>query len=323
MRLTRLTKDEWTIGALRQHLQYAVDLELWTIPFYLSAQLSIVDRRSDAYQLIQTIVHQEMLHLQLVSNVANAYGLSPSFDAPRYEGQTIPHLDFALDTPNPTADFSPYSAEIGPLDTERLNAMCLIEYPEWGVPPPSNFSDERTEYGSIGELYEALVFGAAQMKSHLRGGVKQVDYFSAYYRGYPSMTVTAHGEEGFRQARLLLDTIREQGEGATKKRERIPRPMQNTADDMQPSMPHFDKFYALRQAPVKPATYPVKPVSEYSPADLELLEILTRNFAGLRVALQHLFAGDNPESFVERMVSVGASLQNCWKHGVTPRFNSL
>lgn len=320
MRLTRPTKDEWTIDQLHQHLQYAVDLEFWTIPFYLSAQLSVIDRRSEAYQLIQTIVNQEMLHLQLVANVANAYGHSPSFDAPRYEGQAIPHLDFALDTPNPTSKFSPYSAEIGSLDSERLNAMCLIEYPAWGVPP---YSDTTTEYGSIGEFYEALIFGMRQLRSALRGGVKQVDYFSAFYRGLPTLTVTAHGEEGLRQAMLLLNTIREQGEGATKKSDRLPAALQNTADDSQPSLSHFDKFYALREATLKPDTYSVKPVADYTAEDRELLEILTRNFTGLRFALQHLFAGDNPENFIERMVCVGASLQNCWKHGVAPRFNSL
>jgi len=127
----RLTDDQWTIGHLRDHLQYAVNLEFWTIPFYMAAMLSIVDRTSSAFQLVQSIVNQEMLHLQLASNVANAYGRSPSFDAPAYVGQEIPHLNFAIDTPDPRPQFSPYSAEVGPLDIERVNAMCLIEYPEW------------------------------------------------------------------------------------------------------------------------------------------------------------------------------------------------
>src|SRR5215210_4733175 len=122
----RLGPDDWTIAHLRAHLQYAVDLELWTIPFYMSALFSVVDRTSAAYQLVQSVVHQEMLHLQLAANVANAYGLSPTFDAPRYVGQTIPHLDFSIDEPDPRPEFSPFSAEIGPLDAERVNAMCLV-----------------------------------------------------------------------------------------------------------------------------------------------------------------------------------------------------
>lgn len=64
--------DKWTLAHLQQHLQYAIDLEFWTIPFYMSALYSIVDRTSDAFQYVQSVVNQEMLHLQLAANVANA-----------------------------------------------------------------------------------------------------------------------------------------------------------------------------------------------------------------------------------------------------------
>ena len=117
----KLRDDEWNLGHLRSHLQAAASLEAWTIPYYMAAMFSIVDRSSDAYQLIQSVVNQEMLHLQLVSNVANAYGFSPVFgpDTFPYEGTAIPHLDFDLDPDNPTKTFTPYSAEIGPLELMR------------------------------------------------------------------------------------------------------------------------------------------------------------------------------------------------------------
>ena len=75
----KLRDDQWDRGHLHSHLQAAAELEAWTIPYYMAAMFSIVDRSSDAYQLIQSVVHQEMLHLQLVANVANAYGYSPVF----------------------------------------------------------------------------------------------------------------------------------------------------------------------------------------------------------------------------------------------------
>ncbi|HEX2087393.1 MAG TPA: ferritin-like domain-containing protein, partial [Solirubrobacteraceae bacterium] len=108
-----------------------VDLELWTVPYYMAALYSIRDRTSDAYQLVQDVVHEEMLHVQLASNIANAFGLAPRFVPPVYGGPTVPHIDFALDVPNPTELYTPYSTAIGPLDLERVNTMCLIEYPEW------------------------------------------------------------------------------------------------------------------------------------------------------------------------------------------------
>jgi hypothetical protein len=44
-----------------------------------------------------------MLHLQLVSNVANAYGLSPVLSPAAFVyADTVPHLDFSLDPDNPT-----------------------------------------------------------------------------------------------------------------------------------------------------------------------------------------------------------------------------
>ena len=149
--------DKWTLSHLHDHLQYAVGLEFWTIPFYMSALYSIVDRTSDAFQFVQSVVNQEMLHVQLASNVANAYGLSPTFSPPIYSGQKIPHLFFK---PDVVARFSPYSAEIGPMDTERVNAMCLIEYPEWESNDPPDLHDDVKEYPNIGAFYRAVAYGA-------------------------------------------------------------------------------------------------------------------------------------------------------------------
>jgi len=309
--------DKWTLAHLQQHLQYAIDLEFWTIPFYMSALYSIVDRTSDAFQYVQSVVNQEMLHLQLAANVANAYGLSPAFGSPLY-GREIPHLEFELDVPNPVEQFSPYSAEIGPLDQKRINAMCLIEYPDWDSSEPPDLSDTAKEYGNIGEFYNAVAYGAAQLTEHLHGGRNQIDLFSAYYRNLPSLTVTDSGEAGFRQVGLLIHAITEQGEGISSAREDIVYSFQNTATDPAPQLSHFEKFTKARSK--LPDTYPVKAVGTYSPDDQELVKILVADFADLRDKLQKLFSGDNPGDFLPLMLTVGADIQNCWKHGVTPRF---
>ena len=317
----QLTDEQWTIQHLREHLQYAVDLELWTIPFYMSAMYSVVDRSSEAFQLIQSIVNQEMLHLQLASNVANAYGLQPAFAAPIYEGQHIPHLNFNLDTPDPRDIYSPYSAEIGSLDTLRINAMCLIEYPEWDTGHKPNLNDDVSQYGSIGELYDAIEYGMTLLRADLHGGVNQVDHFSAFYRNMPAMTITQSGAEGLFQAKLLIEAIRDQGEGTSRTDEQIAEPFQNTADDGEPELSHYDKFLKIHDSVAKPLTYAVKPVGEYTAEDKRILEILLLHFTQLRGALTGLFSGQNPDNFVQLMITVGADIQNCWKHGVTPRFS--
>lgn len=319
----RLSKEHWTITHLHKHLQYAVDLEFWTIPFYMSAMYSIRDRASDAFQLIQSIVNQEMLHVQLAANIANAYGLSPSFKAPIYEGTSVPHLCFDIDTPDPRERFKPYSAEIGPLDEQRIHAMCLIEYPEWDTGHAPDLRDNVTEYGSIGDFYKALAYGARLMKKCVRGGILQVNHFAAYYRNLPCLTVMDNGEEGLHQVLLLIDIIREQGEGASMKADGLPAHFQNTADDGVPASAHYAKFNTIRLSRSLPSTYPVMPESLYSAKDHALRKILGVHFTHFRRALTQLFSGGNPEDFVPLMISVGAQIQNCWKHGVTPRFSEM
>ena len=315
-----LSDDQWNIGHLRGHLQAAAELEAWTIPYYMAAMFSVVDRSTQAYQLIQTVVHQEMLHLQLVANVANAFGHSPTFNAGTfpYQGTAIPHLDFALDPDNPASMFTPYSAEIGPLDEERVNAMCLIEYPEWKTGGKPTYRDDVTEYGSIGEFYDAVEYGAAQLAADIVGAVRQVDLFAAFYRRLPKLTVEATGAGAFPQVALLIDVIRDQGEAA-KGLDDIAVPFRNTADDSEPQASHYEKFRQIRAQPL-PGTYPVKAPSEYTAQDGKRLEILLDSFARFTSVLSQLFAGRSPDGFVQLMVTIGANVLACWQSGVTPKF---
>ena len=309
---------KWDINHLRDHLQYAVDLEFWTIPFYMSAMYSIQDKSSDAYQLIRTVINQEMLHLQSAANVANAYGRSPTFEAPVYQGTNVPHLDFSGDDPAEVDRYKPYTAEIGPLDLEHINAMCLIEIPEELTGESPALKENVTEYGSIGQFYQAVKFGAVQLRHELRGGIRQVDYFSAFYRNVPALTISSDGPEGFDQARLLIELITDQGEGQGS--QGVLYPFQNTADDTEPQRDHFEKFKAIKKPPL-PEVFEVKPVDSYTEDDRLLQAIVVEQFTALRAALHALFSGQNPVNFFPTMASVGAAVRNCWTHGVTPKFS--
>ena len=319
----KLQDDQWDLEHLRSHLQAAAELEAWTIPYYMAAMFSVVDRSTEAYQLIQSVVNQEMLHLQLVGNIANSYGYSPVLGpgAFSYEG-TIPHLDFALDPDNPTDRFSPFSAEIGPLDEPRINGMCLVEYPEWDTGGKPDYHDDVTEYGSIGEFYDALEHGARQLAGDIVGGRHQVDMFSAFYRSLPQMTVESSGAGAYPEVALLIDVIRDQGEAA-KAADAIAVPFQNTADDSHPDLSHYEKFCEIRKQAQNgglPATYPVKDPTDYTPDDEKRLRILRDNFAAFTVVLGELFAGRNPDGFAPLMVTIGGNILACWKSNVTPRF---
>lgn len=317
----KLGIDEWDLHHLHTHLQAAADLEAWTIPYYLSAMFSIVDENDPAYELIRSVANQEMLHLQLVGNIANAYGYSPMItpEVFAYEGTTIPHLDFSLDPDNPAGQFSPYSAEIGPLDQSRINAMCLIEYPEWDTGGHPDYRDDVNEYGSIGEFYDALELGAEQLTPLIRGGVNQVNKFSDFYPELPMMTVDSGGLVGIEEIRLLMKVIRDQGEAA-KANDQIEVPFRNALDDPDPAASHYQKFVTIRDSAL-PATYPAKDPTEYSPEDLSCRKTLIEDFARFTAAVTALLAGREPADFDDLMGTVGQDILTCWQNGVTPEFS--
>lgn len=318
------TVPTWTLKDLQTHLQYAVDLELWTIPFYMSAMYSIEDQSHPAYQAIQTVVYQEMLHLQLAANIANAYGTELSIRPPEYVGDKIPHLNFRLDKPDPRHEFHPHSAEIGQLDLARANSMCLIEYPRWAGHHRPELQPKLTEYGSIGEFYRAVQLGMTERVADVRGGRHQVDEFGRFYANLDRLTVDRDGEAGLAQALRLVQVIVDQGEGETRGERDIPTMFQNTADDANAQWAHFGKFRRVRDAVLgahPPATYAGVAHPPPGSPGARAQDILVHDFAALCALLQALFHGRDPADFGPRMAKVGAAISSCWQSGAIPRFS--
>jgi hypothetical protein len=312
----------WDIKHLRDHLQAAVDLEFWTIPFYMAAMYSIRDPASAAYGLTLSVVNQEMFHVQLAANVANAYGCDVSFQEPKYDDADIPHIRFQLDDPNPTTIFHPYSAEIGPFDERRLNAMCLIEYPEWDTSRTPDRRERTSEYGSIGEFYQAVRVGMSELRGHVRGDRNQVNHFERFYQNFPHQTVTRDGDAGFQQALALVDAIVEQGEGQTQGDADVPREFVNTADGLQESWPHFRKFKSILDSGRLPEVYAAERHC-ISGAGVEAQQILAGDFQTFRATLKSMFAGEHPQDFGVQMFKLGGDILRCWQNGAIPRFAAV
>ena len=323
---------KWTLIELQQHLQAAVDLEFWTIPFYLSAMYSIKNAGDSAYQTILEVANQEMLHVQLAANLANAYRLSPNFAAPLYHGDHIPHLDFTLDDPNPESEFPGHSSEIGPFDQARLNTMCLIEYPMWKSDETPRPGPEYTKYGSIGEFYRSVSVGAAQLHAEIEP-VNQVNLFQRFYSRFKTMTVTERGHAGLSQVVDIVTAICDQGEGRTGGGKRndtkipdpwskhsVPRTYQNTADDTDPNWTHFQKFMSLWRSEHFPETYQGNPNPAKDSPGYRAQRILLENFTEFRARLTALFAGGPPLNFATEMTMLGGNILNCWKNDATPQF---
>ena len=322
--------DDWTLEALQEHLQFAVDLELWTIPYYLTTLGSIKDAATEQGELIRSVANQEMLHMQLAANIANAYGTVVSVTPPTY-GAGIPHLDFNLDHPNPTRIFSPWSSDLGPLDDTRLNTMCLIEYPNWNG--KANLDPDATEYGSIGDFYLSVAIGAYKLRKHIKGGRNQVDLFQNFYQGLEHVTVTRDGEYGWPAVQQMLNTIVSQGEGRyTDKMEPhkrakippwlrifsafVPAAMQNTADDLRPQADHFEKFVYLKGMKLPETWTP----GALTAAGKAAQDRLRKNFGSLCRMLENRMRGEYVE-FGPAMFQIFGDIVSCWKHGAIPTFS--
>lgn len=310
----------WTLPHLHAHLQDVVDLEVWTVPYYMAAMYSIKDRTSDAYQLIQDVIHEEMLHVQLASNIANAFGLSPRFVPPVYGGPAVPHVDFSLDVPNPTEEYAPFTTAIGPLDLPRVNTMCLIEYPEWSTERQPDLRDDHDQYGSIAEFYAALRVGMYELREHLRGGLNQVDEFRRYYNDFPHQTIEHDADQGYVEAIRLVDLITDQGEGQSQGDTEVAVQHQNTADGFEESWSHFRRFTTIRGHAL-PETYDAVPDPPPGSPGHRAQEILVRDFAAFMETLEALFGGRRPDGFGVRMAKIGADVLTCWQRGAVPRFS--
>lgn len=74
------TKEDVKLEKLRQNLQTAIEVEHSTIPLYLYALYSIKPGTNvKAYETIQSVVIEEMVHMTLAANILNAIGGNPSF----------------------------------------------------------------------------------------------------------------------------------------------------------------------------------------------------------------------------------------------------
>ena len=95
-----------TIENLQEQLQEAVELEFATIPLYMTSLYSIVDGcNSEIYDLIRSVLIQEMLHMVQAANILIATGGTPIVDnasfVPRFPGHlpgcVHPNLTVYLD----------------------------------------------------------------------------------------------------------------------------------------------------------------------------------------------------------------------------------
>ena len=194
-----------TLDELRQHLQWAIELEHSTIPPYLCALYSLDgERNPEAGRVIGSVFAEEMLHLALAANLMNAVGGTPKLDTPemlREHPYPLPHSDGSV------------QVQLMPFGAEALELFLGIER------PASRDAPAVVEgYGTIGQFYAAIEAGIRALSDKVGE--------EAVFCGDPARQV---GEMHFRtgggkvmpvtdvkSALAALAEIVEQGEGAAR-----------------------------------------------------------------------------------------------------------
>jgi hypothetical protein len=77
--------EQGGIAEVRKYLQAAIELEHATIPTYLTSLYSVKPGTNrEAAGIIASVVHEEMLHMNIAANALNALGGTPVIDKPGF-----------------------------------------------------------------------------------------------------------------------------------------------------------------------------------------------------------------------------------------------
>jgi len=325
----------WTKADLHLHLKHALDLELWTVPLYLTALYSIKGLKKlkphdypDAAKLIYSVAVQEMLHIELVCNLSNALGWPPQFQKPTYnELKSIPFI-------HPAKEYLPeilkgYVVQPQALNENSLRLFCAIELPH---PKKEIIYDEERVYCSIAELYDALKIGIAALWDECYIGHERNTKQKNSFREYHNMDGRHHG---FSQpvnspetALKAIEAIIEQGEGADSRK--VPadyQPPELTEDKdhdagwFKGHLSHYQKFrMLLHHHHLLPDVYDVK----QGDIDNAPQQAMEKAFTDLLQEMENTFINDGDEmsdTFWKKMYAFANSLINVWEAGACPQFD--
>ncbi|WP_263417743.1 ferritin-like domain-containing protein [Terriglobus albidus] len=192
-----------TLESLREHLQWALELEHSTIPPYLCALYSIkAGHNTEAIEVLNSILVEEMLHLTLAANLLNAVGGQPRLDTPQ----------MLQSYPGPL----PHSADSFEVSLLRFSPEALETFLKIEQPSSRRGSAEGNHYETIGQFYEAIEQGFRDLSASL--GESNV------FCGDPARQITNHpfysgggsivAVNDLASALTALAEIIEQGEGA-------------------------------------------------------------------------------------------------------------
>ena len=278
--LMRVPVETRDIYWLQQSLQNAVELELSTLPPYLCGMWSITGQSGPVYDLVHSVVMEEMLHMGLACNMLTTISGTPQIDTsiPAYPGQL------------PGGVRPELTVYLAGLSKDYLKDVFMeIEYPEGG---PVALSLGET-YPTIGAFYDAIL---AAFQVH-----------GSSITGQNQLTATINGEALFAinslaDADKAIELIKQQGEGTSQS------PL---AVDFGGELAHYYKYaeiwhgnsliqvdgqWVYQGAAIPfPAVYPMSPIPKGgyvnpSPSTAQALLAFNQTFTTVLTGLQTAWA---------------------------------
>lgn len=215
------------LKTVQQKLQRAVELELSTIPPYLTAWFSIKPGTNpEAASIIRSVFMEEMLHMVLAANVLSSIGGKAQFNK-----NTIPKYPLILDFEGKVFREREFEVNLSRLSPETLCTFLQIELPEnwdWDKKHPKpckqqglDVADPEFEVSglTIGAFYEEIKKDLKQLVAAAKGDegkvfignkAHQVD-INYYWKGGGKPIIVTNLESALE----AIDVITEQGEGAS------------------------------------------------------------------------------------------------------------
>jgi hypothetical protein len=233
--------SEWTLEDLNEHLMGAIELELLTLPPYLTALFSLVPgKNTKVAEIIHSVAMEEMLHFALAANVYNAVGGRPDLTGGGY----VPRYPAALPFHKPRT----FAVGLGPFSKSALETFMAIEKPNRpGVEPPAAGPDaaiprvlelaEENEYETIGAFYRAIEEGLKALGEGIFKPDRSRQIPAEFYEGAGGGVLIE--VKNLKTALEALDQIIEQGEGDTNK------PGPGEEFDPEGELAHFYRFKEL------------------------------------------------------------------------------
>lgn len=190
---------------LQQAMQLAIQIEFTTIPAYLTALYSIKQPDSQAYQLLRSVVMEEMFHVNQAANLLVGIG-----GLPKFTGDAVPKYPNYLPHANP--DVTPYVGLYRASPEVFENVFAAIE-----TPAPAHAQPQGSCYDTIAQVYEAAVagleayekkYGSERLFSQNPDGRQRTDIYLGKFGGKPVEVCC------IKSAAFGVKQITQQGEGS-------------------------------------------------------------------------------------------------------------